>query len=72
MNSSQCKGQKMKCESYMLQDRKLCKENYERIYLKCLGREEAREALEQYHDKYGIVHGSKEATVHQILRSRYL
>ena len=36
MNSSQCRGVKMKCESYMLCDRKLYKRNYEGIYLKCL------------------------------------
>jgi hypothetical protein len=47
----------MKCESYMLCDRKLYKNNYEGIYLKCLGCEEAKEVLEHFHDKYGIAHG---------------
>ena len=61
----------MKCESYMLQDRKLYKENYEGIYFKCLGCEEAREVLEQYHEKYGTGHGSKQATTHHILRLGY-
>ena len=37
MNSSQRRGLKMKCKSYMLHDRKLYKRNYEGIYLKCLG-----------------------------------
>ena len=34
MNSLQCREIKMKCESYMLQDNKLYKRNYEGIYLK--------------------------------------
>ena len=46
MNSSQRRGLKMKCESYMLQDRKLYKINYEGIYFKCLGHKEAKEILE--------------------------
>ena len=58
MNSSQHRGLKMKCESYMLHDNKLCKRNYEGIYLKCLRCEEIKEVLEHFHDKYGIGHGS--------------
>lgn len=46
MHSSQCRGLKMKCESYMLQDRKLYKRNREGIYLKFLGHEEVKEVLE--------------------------
>ena len=46
MNSSQHRGLEMKFESYMLHDRKLYKRNYEGIYLKCLGCEEAKEVLE--------------------------
>ena len=46
MNSSQCRGIKMKCESYMLQDRKLYKRNYEGIYFKCLECEEVKGLLE--------------------------
>ena len=48
----------------MLQDnnKKLYKKNYEGIYLKFLGHKEAREVLEQYHDKCDIGHGSEEAT----------
>ena len=61
----------MKCESYMLQDRKLYKRNYEGIYLKCLRREEAKEVLEQYNDKYGMRHGSTKVMTHMILRSGY-
>lgn len=61
----------MKCESYMLQDRKLYQRNYEGIYLKCLGQEEVKEFLEKFHNKYGIGHGSTEATAHIILRSGY-
>lgn len=64
MNSSQRSELKVKCESYMLQDRKLYKKKYEEIYLKCLGCEEVREVLEQYHDKYRTGHGSVEATTH--------
>ena len=71
MNSSQCRGLKMKFESYMLCDRNLYKRNYEGIYLKCLGHEEAKEVLEHFHDKYGTGHGSTEATAHMILRSIY-
>ena len=56
----------------MLQDRKLNKNNYEGIYLKCLGCKEAREVLEQYHDKYGTRHGSAEVMTHHILWSSYL
>ena len=59
----------MKCESYMLHDRKLYKRNYEAIYLKCLGHEELKEVLKKFQDKYGIGHGSTEATAHMILRS---
>lgn len=36
----------MKCESYMLQDIKLYKINYEGIYLNFLGCEEEKEVLE--------------------------
>ena len=61
----------MKCESYMLHDRKLYKSNYEGIYLKCLGHEEAKEVLEHFHDKYGTGHGSSEAISHMILRLGY-
>ena len=61
----------MKCEPYMLHDRKLYKRNYEGIYLKCLGHEEVKEVLEQFHNKYHIEHGLVEATTHMILRSGY-
>ena len=61
----------MKCESYMLHDGKLYKRNYEGIYLKCLGHEEAKEVLEKFHDKYGTGHGSAEETAHMILRLGY-
>ena len=72
MNNSQHRGLKMKCESYMLQNRKLYKRNYEGIYLKCLGQEEVKEVLEKFHGKYGTIHGSKEDMTHMILISRYL
>ena len=62
----------MKCESYMLHDRKLYKRNYEGIYLKCLGHEEAKEVLEHFHKKYVTGHGSTEPIAHMILRSGYL
>ena len=52
----------MKCESYMLDDRKLYKRNYEGIYLKCLGHEKVKEVLEKIHNKYGIGYGSSEVT----------
>ena len=71
MNNSQRRGLKMKCESYILCDNKLYKRNYEGNYLKCLGGEEAKEVLEHFHDKYGIGHGSTEATTHMILRLGY-
>ena len=61
----------MKCESYKLLDNKLYKRNYEGIYLKFLGHDEAKEVLEHFHDKYGTGHGSVEATTHMILRSGY-
>jgi predicted nucleotidyltransferase len=61
----------MKCESYMLHNRKLYKRNYEGIYLKCLGCEEVKEVLEKFQDKYGTGHGSAEATAHIILGSGY-
>ena len=53
MNISQHRGLKMKCESYMLHDRKFYKRNYEEIYLKFLGHDEAKEVLEHFHEKYG-------------------
>ena len=71
MNSSQYRGLKMKCESYMLHDKKLYKRNYEGIYLKFLGHEEQKNFLEHSHDKYGTGHGLVEATTHMILRSSY-
>ena len=71
MNSSQHRGLKMKCESYMMQAKKLYKRNYEGIYIKCLGSEQAKEVLENFHDKYGIGHGLVEATTHMILRLGY-
>lgn len=71
MNSSQHRGLKMKCESYMLHDRKLYKRNYEGIYLKCFGQDEVKEVLEQFHDKYGTGHGSEKATARMILTSGY-
>ena len=55
----------------MLHDRKLYKRNYEGIYLKCLGREEVKQVLEQFHDRYGTGHGLAEATTRMILRSGY-
>lgn len=55
----------------MLQNNKLYKRNYEGVYLKCLGCEEAKEVVEHFHDKYGIGHGSTKATAHMILRSGY-
>lgn len=55
----------------MLQDGKLHKQDYEGIYLNFLNREEAKEVLEKYHDKYNIEHGSTESTTHQILRLGY-
>ena len=61
----------MKYEPYMLHNNKLYKRNYEGIYLKCLGHEEAKEVLEHFHDKYGTRHGSIEAMTHMILRSGY-
>ena len=61
----------MKCESYMLRERKLYKRNYEGIYLKCLGHEKEKEALEHFHDKYGTGHGSTKETTHIILRLGY-
>ena len=61
----------MKCESYVLHDRKLYKRNYEGVYLKSLGREEAKEDLEQFHDKYYTGHNSIEVTVDMVLRSGY-
>ena len=61
----------MKCESYKLLDNMLYKRNYEGIYLKYLGRDEAKEVLEHFHDKYGIGHGSVEAIAHMILRLGY-
>ena len=61
----------MKCDSYMLCDNKLYKRNYEGIYLKFLGLEEAKEVLEHFHDKYGTGHSSVEAMAHMILRSSY-
>ena len=71
MNSSQHRELKMKCESYTLFDNKLYKRNYEGIYLKFLGHEEAKDVLEHFHDKYGIGYGSTKATNHMILRSGY-
>ena len=71
MNSSQHRGLKMKCESYMLHDNKLYKRNYVGIYLKFLGHKEEKEVLEHFHDKYGTGHGSGEAMTHMILRSSY-
>ena len=56
----------MKSESYMSHDNKLYKRNYEGIYLKCLGCEETKEVLENFHDKYGTRHGSTKATTHMI------
>ena len=58
----------MKCESNMLHENKLYKRNYEGIYLKKLGWEEAKEVLEHSHDKYGTGYGSTEAKTHVILR----
>lgn len=55
----------------MLHDNKLYKRNYEWIYLKCLGCEEAKEFVEHFHDKYGTGHGSVESTTHMILRLSY-
>ena len=42
MNSSQRRGLKMKNESYILRDNNIYKRNYEGIYLKFLGHEEAK------------------------------
>lgn len=55
----------------LLKIRKLYKKSYEVIYLKFLGREEAREVLGQYYDKYDIGNGSKQVITHYILRLGY-
>ena len=61
----------MKCESYMLQDRKLYNRINEGIYLKFLGQEEVKEFFKQFHDRYSIGHGLVEATTHMLLRLGY-
>ena len=71
MNSSQHRGLKMKCESYKLLDNKFYKRNYEGTYLKCFRCEEAKDVLENFHDKYGIGHALAEAKTHIILRLGY-
>ena len=55
----------------MLHDRKLYKRNYEGVYLKCLGREQEKEVLEFFYNKYGRRHCLGEANTHFILRLGY-
>ena len=55
----------------MLQGAVLYKQNHEGIYLRCVGKDEARNILEHFHDKWGTVHGSGLATTHWILRAGY-
>ena len=55
----------------MIHDKKSYKSNYEGIYLKFLGCEEAKEALEYFHEKNGIGNNLGEAIAHMILRLGY-
>ena len=71
LNPVQKRALRFKSQRYMFQGIVLYKQNHEGIYLRCVRKEEARNILEHFHDKWGIGHGSDLATTYWILRVGY-
>ena len=55
----------------MLQGSMLYRKNHDGVYLRCVGKEEARHIIEQFHSKYGTSHGSGLGMALQISRAVY-
>lgn len=71
MTPTQKRALRIKCQHYMLQGSVLYRRNYEGIYLRCVGKDEAKQIIEHFHSKFGTGHGANLATAHQILRAGY-
>lgn len=71
MNATQRRALRMKSAHYMLKGGPLYRRNYEGVYLCCLDQQEAKNAMDEFHGKHGIGHGSTDSLAHQILRSSY-
>lgn len=71
MHSSQKRAFRLKCQCYMLQGSVLYRKNHERIYLRCVGSDEAKRIMEHLHSKFGTSHGGSQVTTYQILRAGY-
>lgn len=71
MTPTQKRALRIKCQHYMLQGSILYRRNHEGIYLRCVGKEEAKQIIEHFHSKFGTRHGANLATAHQILRAGY-
>lgn len=71
LNPIQKRALQMKSQKYMLQGAVLYKKNHEGIYLRCVGREEAKQIMEQFHGRSGTSHEGCLATTHQIARAGY-
>lgn len=71
MNSAQKRAFRLKCQRYMLQGSVLYRKNHEGIYLQCVGYDEAKRIIENFHSKFGTGHGGSQATTFQILREGY-
>ncbi|XP_059074946.1 uncharacterized protein LOC131874979 [Cryptomeria japonica] len=71
MTPTQKRALRIKCQHYMLQGSILYRRNHEGIYLRCVGKEEAKQIIEHFHSKFGTRHGANLAIAHQILRAGY-
>ncbi|XP_057863203.1 uncharacterized protein LOC131071404 [Cryptomeria japonica] len=71
MAPAQKRALRLKCQHFMLQGSVLYRRNHEGIYLRCVGKNEAKQIVEQFHNRFGTGHGASLATAHQILRAGY-
>lgn len=61
----------MKIQRYMLQGAMLYRRNHEGFFLRCLGKEEAKQTIEHFHSRFRTGHRGALATAHQILMAGY-
>ena len=71
LNSVQKRSLRMKSQNFMLEGFVLYRKNHDGVYLRCVGKEETRYIIENFHSKYGTSHGSGLAMAHQISRAGY-
>lgn len=71
LNPVQKRALRMKSQRYMLQGAVLYRRNHEGVFLRCLGKEEAKQIMEHFHSRFGTGHGGALATAHQVLMAEY-